>query len=88
MQSMVISGVVIMLIISVLVKVWRVVIRLATIVFTLALGAIVIGFVFGGVDIFTSGSVGDWANLLDILLWEGVGERVVGAIVTFVQSLY
>lgn len=88
MQSMVISGVIIMLVIGVILRVWRMVIQLATTVFFFALGVIVIGFLFGGVDAFEPGSIAEWTSILDILLGGGVGERVVDAVVTFVQSTF
>lgn len=87
MESMVLSGFVIMLVIGVLVNVWHMVVRLMTSVFFLATGVIVIGFLFGGAEAFSSaGAATEWVSILDILLGDGVGERVVGAITTFINS--
>lgn len=87
MEGMVLSGVVIMLVVGVIMNVWRMVVRIFTNIFLFALGVIVIGFLFGGADAFTStGALTEWTSILDILLGEGVGERVVDAFMTFVQS--
>lgn len=88
MEGMVLSGFVIMLVIGVVMNVWKMVVRLFTNVFLFALGVIVIGFLFGGADAFTSGSVTEWTSILDILLGDGVGKRVVDAFMTFVQSSF
>lgn len=86
MESMVLSGFVIMVVLGVLVNVWHMVVRVFTSVFFLALGIIVVGFLFGGADAFASGAQIEWVSIFDTLLGDGVGERVVGAVTTFIAS--
>lgn len=88
MESMVLSGVFIMLLLGVLANLWKFAVRIFTTLFFFALGVIVIGFLFGGADAFSggAGAVTEWTAILDVVLGDGVGKRVVDAFMTFVTS--
>lgn len=88
METMVITGLVVMLVVGVAVNIWSIIVRMLTPIFFLALGVIVCGFLFGGADAFTSGSAVEWVGIMDIVLGDGVGERVVGAFLKFVTDTY
>lgn len=86
METMVLTGLVVMLVVGIAVNIWNIIVRMLTPLFFLALGVIVFGFLFGGAEAFTSGSTGEWVSVMDILLGDGVGERVVGAFMKFVTD--
>lgn len=86
METMVFTGIAIMLVVGVVVNIWNMIIRVLTPIFFLALGVIVFGFLFGGTEAFTTGGTAEWTGIMDILLGDGVGERVVGAVVKFVTD--
>lgn len=86
METMVIGGVVVMLVLGVLVNIWRWVVRAFTGIFVLAAVVLVLGYLFGGAEAITDPTAGGWAGILDSLIWEGSGERIVNAVVTWWQT--
>lgn len=88
MGTMVFTGLVVMLLVGVAINIWNIIVRMLTPIFFLALGVIVCGFLFGGADAFTAGSTGEWVDIMDILLGDGAGERVVGAFMKFVTDTF
>lgn len=83
MEIMVVGGVLVMLVLGILTNVWRMIVDRFTGLFILAAGLLVLGYLFGGSEAITDPTVEGWSAILDSLIWEGSGERIVNAVVTF-----
>lgn len=88
METMVFTGFIMLLVVGVVVNIWRMIMRVFSTVFFFALGVVVLGFLFGGTEAFTSGTTSDWTDIANALLGEGTGERVVNAFLTFVNQTW
>lgn len=86
METIVIGGVVVMLVLGVLVNVWRWVVRAFTGIFVLGAVVLVLGYLFGGAEAITDPTASGWSAILDSLIWEGSGERIVNAVVNWWQT--
>jgi len=81
METAIFSGVVIMLAVGILMNIWRFVVRAFTGIFVAVAIVMVFGYLFGGAEAITNPTAGVWSGILDTLIWDGTGERVVNAIV-------
>lgn len=88
METMIFTGFLALLVIGVLVNIWRMIMRVFSTVFFMALAVVILGFIFGGADAFTSGTTSSWTDIANALLGQGTGDRVVDAFMTFVTSTW
>lgn len=88
MEMLIVGGVVVAVIVGLVKNVFGFVIDKLTPLAILGAVFLIFGFLYGGADMIFNPTESEWTSLIDILLGDGSGERVVDGFLQIVRGSY
>lgn len=88
METILVGSVIVMVLVGVLANIWRFIVNMITPLIMIAVVILVLGYLFGGSEVIMNPTEDGWASVFDILIGEGSGNRIAGAIGDLFKGWY